>query len=40
MTPRDVDQLTQDEYLALWRYAEEQNRAAEREARRARSKRR
>jgi hypothetical protein len=35
MTPRDVDELTHDEYLALWRYAEQEAREQQREARKA-----
>ena len=35
MTPRQVDELTQDEYLAFWRYAEQTSRDQEREQRRA-----
>jgi hypothetical protein len=39
MTPREVEQMTDEEYRAFWRYAEEETRRAEREARRARRKR-
>jgi hypothetical protein len=35
MTPRQVDELTHDELLAFWRYAEQQARDQDREARRA-----
>jgi hypothetical protein len=35
MTPRQVDELSHDEYLAFWRYAEKQAKDAERAARRA-----
>jgi len=34
MTPRDVDQLTHDEYRAMWRYRENRIRAENRAARR------
>ena len=34
MTPRDVEQLTNDEYRAFWRYAEQDVRAQNRAARR------
>ena len=34
MTPRQVDELTQDEYLAFWRYAEQTVRDQQREQRR------
>jgi len=36
MTPRDVDELTQDEYMAFWAYAERQVREQERELRKRR----
>jgi hypothetical protein len=36
MTPRDVDQLSADEYAAFWRYAENEARARQRESRRIR----
>jgi hypothetical protein len=36
MTPRDVDELTADEYAAFWRYAENEAKARQREARRHR----
>lgn len=34
MTPRDVDELTTDEYRALWRYRENHIRRENRAARR------
>jgi len=40
MTPREVDELSHDEYMALWRYAEEETRRSERELRKARKGRR
>jgi len=39
MTPRDVDQLSSDEYAALWDYAEREARDQQREQRRAARKR-
>jgi hypothetical protein len=36
MTPRQVDEMTADEYAAFWRYAENEARARAREARKAR----
>jgi hypothetical protein len=36
MTPRQVDELTPDEYQAFWRYAENEARARQRESRRIR----
>ncbi len=36
MTPREVDQLDAAEYRAFWDYLLEENRALERQARRAR----
>jgi hypothetical protein len=39
MTPREVDELTSDEYLAFWRYAEQQSREQQREQRKAARKR-
>jgi len=36
MTPREVDQLSDLEYHAFWRYAEKEARDAQREARRRR----
>lgn len=36
MTPRDVDQLTDDEYAAMVRYAQREVRATARAARRKR----
>lgn len=39
MTPREVDELTSDELAAFWRYAEDQSREQEREARKARRRR-
>jgi hypothetical protein len=35
MTPRDVDQLTAEEYRAFWDYVEQEVREQERQARRA-----
>ena len=40
MTPRDVDELTHDEYLAFWRYAVNETKAQQRAARQAQKKRR
>jgi hypothetical protein len=36
MTPRQVDEMTAEEYAAFWRYAENEARARQREARRIR----
>jgi hypothetical protein len=36
MTPREVDEMTADEYAAFWRYAENEARARQREQRRIR----
>jgi len=36
MTPREVDQLTPDEYAAMWRFIERTERERKREERRAR----
>jgi hypothetical protein len=35
MTPREVDAMTRDEYLAFWRYAERQAKEAARQARKS-----
>jgi len=40
MTPRQVDELSYQEFDAFWRYADTYRRAEAREARKARSRRR
>lgn len=39
MTPREVDQLSTEEYQAFWEYLEADNRELERQARAARRRR-
>ena len=39
MTPRQVDELSSAELEAFWEYAEQESRANEREARKARRRR-
>jgi hypothetical protein len=39
MTPRDVDALSYDEFVAFWEFADRHRRAEAREARKARARR-
>jgi len=39
MTPRQVDEMTHAEYAAFWRFAEQQAKQAQRDARRAQGRR-